>query len=110
MRSVSLAIGLVILLVAALSYAALADNDSRERGNPDDAYNALPPTRQMESIAPSQKGGRDNPLRDQGTNQAPSENEPAETEAPLAEAAGFWRWPFDNDDPYYDRSRRLDRR
>ena len=27
MRSVSLAIGLVILLVAALSYAALGDND-----------------------------------------------------------------------------------
>lgn len=110
MRSLSLAFGLVILLVAALSYAAFADNDSREGQDPDDAYNALPPTRQLESIPPSQKGGRDNPLRERSANQAPTEQEQPGAQAPDAETVGFWRWPFGDDDPYDDRSRRLNQR
>jgi len=108
-RLVLMACGLVINLLATLPSVALADNDSREGGDPDDAYNALPPTRQLESIPPSQKGGRDNPLRERSPDQTTTQQEDA-AETNAAQDVGFWSWPFDNDDPYYDRSRRLDRR
>ena len=108
--SIAKAFALPMLFMAALPIAALADNDSRERGNPDDAYYALPPNRQLESIPPSQKGGRDNPLREHGATQAPPLDEQLDSQDPAAENVGFWRWPFGNDDPYYDRSRRFDDR